>query len=139
VREKQYDVIRGSLLHVDFQLLSLTEKVRADVGIHLIGEAPAVSLYNGIVVSGLDSINVECFPQDLPERIDVDITGLKNIGDGVYVRDLLLPDTIEVHTEKDELIVVITAPEVEEEVVEVEEVAEEEPQVIGRGKREEEE
>ena len=67
VREKQRDYIRGTLRHVDFQAVSLTEKIRAKVGVVLHGTSPAVRDFNGIVVNGISDLEVEALPQDLPE------------------------------------------------------------------------
>lgn len=141
VREKQRHPVQGTILHVDFQVLSLTEKLRTHVVFIQEGEAPAVKNYNGVIVTGLEQLEVESLPGDLPERIKVDISGLEEIGDAIYVRDIVLPPTVEVLTDPDELIVVVNAPaaeEVELEEVEAEEV-EEEPEVIERGRKEEEE
>lgn len=137
VREKQKNYIRGTLLHVDFLAVSLTEKIRASVAIEIHGVAPAVKDYNGVVINGLESIEVESLPQDLPERVVVDISGLKNIGDGIYVRDLKLAANVIVHTDVDEMIVVVTGSSTEEAVVEGEATMAE-PEVIEKGKKEEE-
>jgi large subunit ribosomal protein L25 len=141
VREKQRDPIQGKLRHVDFQAVSLTETVRANVNIHLIGEAPAVETYHAVLVTSLEQLEVECLPRDLVDRIDVDITTLHEIGDSLAVRDLVLPKGIVVLNDLSETVVVATAqvaePEVEEE--ELEEVGELEPELIERGKREVEE
>jgi large subunit ribosomal protein L25 len=76
VREKQMDYIRNQFIHVDFQAVSQTEKIRAKVGVVLTGTAPAVKDFNGVVVEGLDAIEVEALPKDLPERFVIDITKL---------------------------------------------------------------
>lgn len=138
VREKQYNFIKNSLLHVDFLAVSLTEKITANVSIQLEGVAPAVKDFNAILVTGLTELVVECLPTDLPERIVVDISGLKEIGDGIYVRDLAVSDKVEVLSEPEEMIVVATAMAAEgvEEEVEGETA---EPEVIEKGKKEEEE
>lgn len=137
VREKQKDFLRGTLLHVDFQAVSLTEKIRTKVTVEIQGTAPAVKNFNGVVVVELDEIEVECLPQDLVDKFVVDISGLEAIGDAIYVRDLDVPKNIEVLNEPDEVLVVITGGA--EEIVE-EEAAEvaAEPEVIERGKKEEE-
>lgn len=137
VREKQHNFITNSLLHVDFLAVSLTEKITASVSIQLEGVAPAVKDFNAILVTGLTELEVECLPTDLPERIVVDVSGLKEVGDGVYVRDLVISDKVEVLSESEEMIVVATAMAAEEveEVVE----GESEPEVIEKGKKEEEE
>jgi large subunit ribosomal protein L25 len=139
VREKQHDPVTGTLLHVDFQAVSLTERLRALVRIELSGEAPAVKNFNGIVVTGQEELEVECLPSDLPSHLVVDIRRLEKIGDAIYVRDIEMPAEVEVLTDPGELVVLITAQEAELEEEEVEaEVAEEEPEVIERGKKEEE-
>lgn len=143
VRERQRNPLTGHLIHVDFQVVSLTEKLRASVLLDLVGDAPAVKDHSGVLVTGLDGLDVECFPQDLPERITIDISILREIGDAIYVRDLTIPEAVEVLNDTDEMVVLVTAPvaepveEEEEEVVE--EVEEGEPEVIERGKKEEEE
>jgi len=137
VREKQKNYVRGTLLHVDFLAVSLTEKIRASVAIDIHGVSPAVKDYNAVVINGLESIEVESLPQDLPERVSLDISSLKNIGDGFYVRDLSLPANVIVHTDKDEMIAVVTGGTAEETIVEGEATMAE-PEVIEKGKKDEE-
>lgn len=144
VREKQRDVVKGNLLHVDFQVVSLTEKVTAEVAVDLIGEAPAVKDLGGLIIVNNDQLEVEALPRDLPDRIEIDISSLQEIGDTIYVRDLNLEGDVSILADEDEPIVLITLPtieaEPEEEEVEEEEFLEEaEPEVIEKGKREEEE
>ena len=139
VREKQRDYIRGTLKHVDFQIISLTEKIRAKVGIELQGVSPAVKDFNGVVVTGMDRMEVECLPQYLPERVVVDIGRLMKIGDGIYVRDLPLSENVQILDNPDEMIAIVTAQAAEEEEVVAEVAATEEPEVIEKGKKEEEE
>ena len=137
VREKQRNFIRGTLLHVDFQVISLTEKLRADVSIELTGLSPAVKDFNGMVVTSTDKLSVECLPKYLPENIVVDISNLLNIGDGIFVRDLVLDSNITILSNEDDQIVHVVAQKEEEEEVAVVESAEEEPEVIEKGKKEE--
>ncbi len=143
VREKQLDFIRNSLIHVDFMAVSMTEKLTASVGVHIVGEAPAVKEFGAILVTGLTELEVECLATDLPERFVVDVSGLVEISDGVYVRDVPAPANVEILSDPEEMIVVATAAAIEEEEEE-EEVLEgeeelEEPEVIEKGKKEEEE
>ena len=139
VREKQRDYILGTLKHVDFQVVSLTEKIRAKVGIELQGVSPAVKDFNGVVVTGMDRVEVECLPQYLPERVVVDIARLAKIGDGIYVRDIQLSENVQILDNPDEMIAIVTAQAAEEEEVVAEVAATEEPEVIEKGKKEEEE
>ncbi len=138
VREKQRHPVMGSLLHVDFLIVSMTEKLRAEVMIELEGESPAVKELNGSLVTGQESLEVECLPSDLPERIVVNISILQKIGDSIHVRDLKLPAAVEVLSNLDDLVVLVTAQAAEEVVEEAPVVAEAEPEVIERGKKEEE-
>jgi len=140
VREKQRHPIKHHLLHLDFQALSLTEKTHVKVGIELTGTAPAVKTYNAIILTTLTELEVECLPQEIPQRVVVDISVLAEIGDSVHVRDLNLPGELEILTDLDEVIVSATAPKVEEvapvELEEEEEAAE--PEAAKAGKKEEE-
>lgn len=137
VREKQRDILLGTLTHVDFQAVSLTETVRAEVAIDLVGDSPAVREIGGLLVTNVEQLDVEALPRDLPERIEVDVSKLETIGDAIYVRDLSLPESVTVFAEPDDVIVVVTLPAEEpepEEEVEVEEELLEglEPEVIER-------
>lgn len=140
VREKQRDYIRNLYIHVDFQAVSQTEKIRAKVGIVFTGIAGAVKDFNGVVVEGLDAIEVEALPKDLPESFVIDITKLANIGDALHVSDIVVPDSVTVMDPADEMLVLITLPAAEEvEPVVAVEGEEVEPEVIEKGKKEEEE
>jgi large subunit ribosomal protein L25 len=141
VRDRQHNIFSGEYLHIDFLAISLTEKVRTQVGIVLEGFSSAVKDFGAILITGLEQLEIECLPSDLPERISVDISSITGIGDGIYVRDLVIPTGVEVLEEPDDMIVVATAPSMEEEEeVEEELVGEEveaEPEVIEKGKKEE--
>ena len=138
VRERQRHPVTGDLLHIDFQEVSLTEKLRVKVGLQFKGEAPAVKMFDGIVVTSLEVLEVECLPGDLVNYLEVDLSVLGQIGDAIYVRDIPLPPKVQVLEDLDEVVVVVTAPVAEVAVAE-EEVAEFEPEVIEKGKKEEEE
>jgi len=141
VREKQRNFISGVLLHVDFQAVSLTEKLRTTVSIELTGLAPAIKDFSGVVVTNVNQVEVECLPADLPERIIVDVSGMAKIGDAIYVRDLKVNEKVTVLENPDETVVIITAQAAEEVVEEVVAAVTglEEPEVIEKGKKEEEE
>src|SRR5512141_248604 len=113
VREKQRNFIKGNLTHIDFLAVDLAEKIRASIRIHLVGVSGAVKDFNAVLVHGLENLEVECLPTDLPEGIDVDIAALKQVGDGIHVSDLAVADNIRVLTDSDEMIAVATAPKVE--------------------------
>lgn len=144
VREKQRDYIKNRLLHVDFLAVSLTEKIRASVIVNYVGVSMAVKDYNAVLVTNLQSLEVECLPTDLPERIEVDISVLRRPGEGIRVRDVRVSEEIRLLDDPDTMVAVATFAKVEEEAAAVpgaEGVAagEEEPELaVERGKKEEE-
>jgi len=137
VREKQMNYIRAEIIHVDFQEVSLTEKLRAYVEVVLEGNSPAVKDLDAVIVTGISEIEVESFPQDLPEKFVFDISKLLNIGDAIHVKDIVVPSTVEILSNPDEMVVLVTsgAPVEEEEGAE----GTIEPEIIEKGKKEEEE
>jgi large subunit ribosomal protein L25 len=147
VRERQRDYIKGTLKHVDFLAVSLTETIRAEVRIEITGLSPAVKDFNAVLVTGLHAISVECLPTDLPDHFDVDISGLAQVGDGIHVGDLQISEKVQILTDPGEMIVVTTYAKeeaVEEVAAPVEGVVAPEgeggePELsVERGKKEEE-
>ena len=144
VREKQRDYIKNRLLHVDFLTVSLTETLRATVAVNLVGVSAAVKDFNAVLVINLQSLEVECLPGDLPERIDVDISVLARPGEGIRVRDVMVSDKVRLLDDPETMVVVATFAKVEEEAVAVPGAegvapAEAEPELaVERGKKEEE-
>ncbi len=140
VREKQRDYLRNVMKHVDFQIVSLTEKIRAKVAIVLEGISPAVKDFNGVIISEMDALEVEALPQDLPEKIVLDLAKLQKIGDHYTVKDIVLSDKVHVHANPDEVVVNVTFAKEEEAVVApAAETLAGEPEIIEKGKKEEEE
>lgn len=137
VREKQKNFIKNFFTHVDFQAVSLTETIRAYVSLHLHGTAPAIKEFQAAIVTSMNEIEVEALPNDLPERIEVDLSKLAALGDAIHVKDLPIPSGVEVLTDGEEVVVVATATREEAEEVEVVEGIE--PEIsVERGKKEEE-
>jgi large subunit ribosomal protein L25 len=137
VRERQRDYVKNTFIHIDFQVVSLTEKIRTMVHIEMRGLSPAVKDFNAILIQSLNQVEVEALPRDLPERLIADVSKLAAVGDSLHVRDLEVSDNVQVFTDPDEIVAVATGAAAEE----VEEAAAEgeEPEVIERGKKEEEE
>lgn len=136
-REIQRDAIKGTLKHVDFYEVSMTEKINADVRIICVGESPDVKTGAGVLLQEMAVLAIRCLPGDLIESITVDVSGLA-IDKVIRVRDLPMPSTVEVMDEPEEEVVRVTRfIEVKEEEAVVAEVPEVE--VIEKGKKEEEE
>lgn len=127
VKEVQRHPTSGRVLHVDFYQVAMTEKLKASVPLHFMGDAPAVKQFNGSLLHNLTTVDVESLPGDLPAVIEVDVSGLATLEDTLHVSDLQVPDGVEVLTGPDELIAKVVPPAAaEEEVVEAEEAAAEE-------------
>lgn len=143
VRETQRQVIRRGLKHVDFLKVAMDVVIRAEVPIEFVGEAPAVRDLGGVLVTELIEIEIESLPTDLPDRVTVDLELLAEITDTIKVGDLSFGEGVEVITSPDDVIVRViyqVEEEIEEEELEEEVIpTEEEPEVIERGKLEEEE
>jgi large subunit ribosomal protein L25 len=121
-REVQRDVITGSPLHVDFYKVTMTEKLRVQVPVVLLGESPAVARNEGMLLHMLDTIEIECLPGDLLNRIEVDVSVLEELDQAIYIRDLDVPSSIELISEGDEMIVKVEPLRAEEEEEVIEEV-----------------
>ncbi|HEY6958631.1 MAG TPA: 50S ribosomal protein L25 [Candidatus Limnocylindria bacterium] len=115
IHDVSRSTLTGRLLHVDFQRVSLTEKVHAEVPLHFVGESPAVK-GGGVLVHAMSEVNVEAFPQDIPHSISVDLAKLVEIDDSLYIRDLVVDASkVKVLDDGDELVVRVVPVRVEEE------------------------
>jgi len=132
IREIQRDELTRQLLHVDFYQVKKTEKIKVDIPIVFVGEAPAMKEKENILTHGVTSLAIECLPGEVPPQIEVDLSHLEEVEQAIYVRDITLSPDITVMTEPDQLMVKVSKARVErveevvEEVVAEEVVAEEE-------------
>jgi large subunit ribosomal protein L25 len=137
-RAVQRDVIKGSILHVDFLAIDKTSKITTEIPVHLIGESPAVQTRQGIVQHELMAIEVEALPADLIDQVSVDLAALKSFGDVITVGDLSLPAGVTALADAETVIARIVAQKVVEEVLTDAPVSAE-VEVISKGKADEEE
>lgn len=106
--------VSGRIQHVDFQRVSLTERTHAEVPLHFVGVAPVLKA-GGVLVHAIEHVRVEALPQDIPHRIDVDLTKLEAIDDALYVRDLVVDTTtVRILDRADALVVKAVHQRVEE-------------------------
>lgn len=105
IRGVQVHPLTDKPLHIDFYQVSLKEKVKVAVPVEIVGVAPAVEKKLGVLLTPLAEIEIEALPQNLPEKIEVDVSKLENVGDAIHVKDLKIDrEKIEVLTDS-ELIV----------------------------------
>jgi len=129
VRDIQWDRLRGQPLHVDFFAVRPGDRVHAAVPVALHGQAPAARAQDVMLLQPIKEVHLDGSPTDLPNAIEVDVSGLTDVDQAIYARDLRLPASVTLLDNPDEVIVKVqrVARLAPEEVVEpkVEEKAEE--------------
>jgi len=140
VREVQHHPITNRILHVDFYRVDATIRTTGEVPIVFLGEAPAVRVRHGVLMQSLHHLSVECLPMEMPERIEIDISGLEELDQGIRVSDFIPEPGVTVLADPEELIVRVGAPRVgegEAEIPEAELAAEEEAEDVSEEDQEE--
>lgn len=115
--QKHY--LTGTITHVDFYEVSMTEKLTATVPLEFVGESDAVKILGGTLLKVIDEIEVECLPGDLPHSLEVDISVLKTFDDSILVKDIKLPKGVVVTSDPEETVANTQAPrDIEAELAE---------------------
>jgi len=122
VRQVQRDPVAGTLLHVDFQAVALTEKVRTEVPLHFVGEPPGAK--QGVHIHELSSLEIEGLPEALPTALEVDESGLLEVAQAIRVADLSLPPGVVALADPETIVSRIEVPAKVEEVAPAVPVAE---------------
>jgi large subunit ribosomal protein L25 len=135
VQEVQHSPVGGAVLHIDFHAVSMDEVIEADVPLEPVGTANGVKNMGGLLEQSLRSLAIECLPRDLPDVITVDVSAL-NVGDGIHVREIVLPPGVTTRVSPDLTAFSVLAPTVEEEPVAAAEAAPTAPEVIKEKKDE---
>jgi large subunit ribosomal protein L25 len=138
IREFDRDWRKGQLLHVDLYQVRMGEKIKLDVPIILVGEAPALQIKAHMLEHELETLTVECLPSKIPASIEVNISSLSERDQAIRVKDVIVDEDITVLNDPDLVVVKISyrhVEKIEEEVVEVveEEEAVEEGEVSEEG------
>lgn len=135
IKEVQHDPVKRFILHVDFNEISMTEKITVDVEVVAVGEPIGVKQDGGMLDHPLRELKVQCLPADIPKHIDVDVSGLK-LNQSIHVKDVKVSDKIKVLTDPDLLLFQV---KIHEEKVEETAVPGEQPELeVIREKKEEE-
>ena len=130
IKEIQYDPVKGNIIHVDFNEISLTRAIKVNVPVVSKGEPIGVKQEGGSLEHILWEVEIECLPTDMPKEIAVDVSQLK-IGDDIRIKDITFPSNIKVLTNIEAIVFSVAAP-IKEEVaaVPVEGEVQQEPEVI---------
>jgi large subunit ribosomal protein L25 len=116
IHNLQVEPVTGKPLHADFHQVDLTKKVQVEVPIELVGESEAVNK-GGVLVHLMDEVEVEALPTELPEKFEIDISKIKEIGEGISVKELKVDkEKVKLMIEDEKaLIVMVQEPKPEEE------------------------
>ncbi len=130
IKDYQRDVIKEKIIHVDFQQISMDEKIGVTVSVNLVGDSIGVK-DGGVLQQLMRGIDIEALPIEIPDAINVDISEL-DVGDSLQVGDLDIPENVDIVSSLEDVVVTIVTPseEIEEEEEELEEEFVE-PEVIG--------
>ncbi len=145
IREIQRHPFKRQILHVDFQALVAGEKVVVNIPVVMVGIPEGVRLGGGVLDQTLRELEIKVDPSNIPNHFEVDVTNLV-VGDSLHVSDIPVPAGVEVLDDLEASVCVVAAPRavIEEAAATPEAVEGEagaagaEPEVIGRGKEEEE-
>jgi large subunit ribosomal protein L25 len=135
IKEYQLEPVSHRLLHADFYEVAMDEVLEVDVPLEVVGEAYGVKTEGGLLDIVHRELRVECLPGDIPENIEVDVTELK-IGDHIRVKDLKISEKIKILDDPETVVVAVEHPRAEELPTAAAPAteAEQEPEVIKKGK-----
>ncbi len=119
IQEIDFDPVTDRVRHVDFYVIERGKVMEADVLLEFIGEAPAVKELGGVLMKTLRELKIEVLPKDLPKKIEVDVSSLKDFESRILVSDLALPESAKILGDLDEVVALVAEAkeEVEEKVV----------------------
>ena len=143
--DRQVDPIKGNLLHADLKRVDLTKRIRVTVPVHTTGEPQGVKVQGGLLEIVTRSVEIECLPDEIPESYTVDVSSLM-IGQSKRANDVGLAGSIKLMSPPDAVIAHVVALRAEAEATPAAEgaapaagaAAPAEPEVIKKGKKEEE-
>ncbi|MDP3954305.1 MAG: 50S ribosomal protein L25 [bacterium] len=138
IHDVSLDPVSDKIIHADFYKVRLDEKIKTHIPVVLVGVAPAVKNLGAILVTNINELEVEAFPQDLPHEITVDVSKLENFDDHVSVKDLPISDKVHIEAKPDDIVVLAQEP-AEEEAEVAAEASVEDLEVIKKEKPEGEE
>jgi large subunit ribosomal protein L25 len=113
IHDMQIDPLTRQVVHIDFQRIVMTEKVKVQVPVELVGTAHGVKVEGGMIDFVHREVAVECMPGDIPKHIDLDVTEL-HVGQHVEAKDLKLPQGVTLAEEPERVIVSLSHTKAEE-------------------------
>ena len=136
IKEIQRDPVRGRIMHVDFNEISLTEALKVNVPLVSRGEPVGVKVDGGVLEHVIRELQVECLPTAIPEKLEVDVANLK-INDTIHVKDIIPPEGVKILNDAELIVMIVKPPKVEAPKEEIEASGAAEPELIRKKKEEE--
>lgn len=133
----QHDPVKNNLLHVDMLRIDLSKRLRVKIPVHPLGDPKGVKAQGGLHEIVSREIEIECLPDDIPEKFDVDVTYLM-LGDALRASDLPLSGSMKLVNSPDQVVSHVVAARGAAETTEEDAAKTAEPEVIKKGKKEEE-
>lgn len=121
VKEVQKHPFKNLIYNVDLHQVDMRQKITTEIPLEFIGESRAKKEEGALIMQNLDAVEVECLPADLVNHIEVDLSSLNDFGDSIHVKDLKVPNGMEILEEAEEVVVSAIEPQAEEEEEEPEE------------------
>lgn len=110
IKDWQLDPVTHLFRHIDFYQVVMGEEIESNIPLNFLGEAPAVKVHGGTLMTSTDSVTVKCLPKDLADSIDVDLTVLATFEDSIHQGDIALPEGMTLVGGEDVLIAKVNAP-----------------------------
>jgi large subunit ribosomal protein L25 len=114
IKEAQLDPVTDRIIHMDLYKVDLKKPIDIKIPIRIIGEAPAVKILGGTLITSLDRLEIRCLPEDILKDVEADLSTIETYDDTIHVSSLKLPENIEVLTNSDTVIAIVKPPRVEE-------------------------
>ncbi len=130
------DVVSNKIIHIDFYQVKMDEPITAEIPLVFTGKSLAIEREDGVLIKSIQAVEIKALPQDLPHDIEVDISSLKTFDDNIYIKDLKIPDKVEITIDPEEVIASIIPPRTKAELEELEQVPVEDVEKIEEEKKE---
>jgi len=124
VKEVAHNPVNDSIIHADFYQIKMSEKITAQIPLNFIGDSKAVIDLGGSLITNKSEVEIECLPADLPHEIEVDISVLEDFESVIHLKDIKVPEGVEIKDDIEETVANVEPPRSEEEMAELEEPVE---------------
>lgn len=121
VREVRHHPVNGQLLHVDFYEVRMADKIKVEVPLVYVGEAPALKMKGHVLLREATSLHIECLPENMPQSIEIDLSSLMDTGQAIHVKDVVPPKGVTMVSDPDTVLVMIDTIRAEKAEAEIKE------------------